>query len=135
MLDDRQLCLDLRDLLESQQMTVGWFSKGFDITHLRSRLVLHGERPLKKMFHLDCIWYYKGWRGLKFGSAKMKNVAQHLGMEPKPDVSAETWMKARVGDKKAMDEVCDRCEADVRITRAITDHTLDLALVSTIQQY
>lgn len=135
LIDDRQLCLDLRDHLETFQLTVGWYSKGFDLTHLRSRLVLHGERPLKEHLHLDCIWFYKGWRGLRPMSAKMKHVAEFLDLERKPDVAPETWMKAKAGNKRALNEVCDRCEADVRITKAITDKSFELGLVRNIQRY
>ena len=135
MTDDRQLCIDLRDYLEEHHITAGYFSKGFDISHLRSRLVLHGERPLKEQLHLDPIWYFKGWRGLKFGSAKMKWVAEYLGLEPKPDVPAMVWLKARAGNRSAIREVVDRCEADVRITRAIAEHAADLGFVKNIGRY
>jgi uncharacterized protein YprB with RNaseH-like and TPR domain len=133
--DDRELCIDVRDYLETFHMTAGWFSKGFDIAHFRTRLVLNGERPLKEMLHMDCIWYFRGWRGLKPMSSKMKHVAEFFGLEKKPDVAPEVWMKAKGGNKKALDEVCDRCEADVRITQAITEKALDLGLVKNISRY
>lgn len=135
MTDDRQLCVDLRDFLEACHMTVGWFSKGFDLSHLRTRLVLHGERPLKEMLHVDAIWHFKGWRGLKPMSSKMKHVAEFLGFEPKPDVKPEVWMAAKGGNRKAMDEVCSRCEADVRITVALTERAIELGLVKNIGTY
>lgn len=135
MTDDHALVVDLRDYLEAFHITAGWFSKGFDITHLRSRLVLHGERPLREHLHLDCIWMFKGWRGLRPMSSKMKHVAEFLKLEPKPDVPPEVWMAAKGGNRAALDEVCDRCEADVRITAAITEKAFDLGLVKTIQRY
>lgn len=135
MTDDRQLCIDLRDYLETFHLTAGWYSKGFDLTHLRSRLVLHGERPLREMLHMDCIWYFKGWRGLRPMSSKMKYVAEFLGTEQKPDVTPDVWMKAKGGNRKAMDEVCDRCEADVRVTHQISEKALDLGLVKNIGKY
>lgn len=135
MLDDKQLCIDLRELLDQQHLHAGWFSKGFDITHVNSRLAIHGERRLQSKLHMDCIWYYKGWRGLRFQTSKMKHVAEALGLERKPDVEAETWMQARAGRKKAMDEVVDRCEADVRITRQISERTLATGLVKNLGVY
>ena len=68
-------------------------------------------------------------------SSKMKHVSEYFGFESKPDVAPETWMKAKGGNKKALDEVVDRCEADVRITRQITEKALDIGLVKTIQRY
>ena len=135
MLDDKQLCLDLRDLLEEQHMTVGYYSKGFDIPHLRSRLALNKDRLLTPCFHFDPIWAFKGWRGLKFHSGKMKHVAVQLGLEMKPEVKPEVWMGARAGRKKEIDEVVDRCEADVRITREITQYVWDNKLLKSIQMY
>jgi uncharacterized protein YprB with RNaseH-like and TPR domain len=135
MTDDKQLCIDVRDYLETFHCTSGWFSKGFDMSFLRTRLVMHGERPLKEHLHLDCIWYYKGWRFLKPMSSKMKHVAEFLKLERKPDVAPDVWMAAKGGNKKALDEVVDRCEADVRITQQITDKSFDLGLVRTINRY
>lgn len=135
MTDDRELCLALRDLLEEHDLSVGYFSKGFDIPHLRTRLVLHGERPLKEMLHYDPIWFVKGWRGLKPMSAKMKHVTKFFGFEEKPEVAPEVWLKARGGNRKAMDEVCGRCQDDVRITAKIAQEILRLGLPKTLQRY
>jgi len=135
MTDDRALLVDLRDYLETFHITSGYFSKGFDLSLLRSRLVLHGERPLQEHLHYDPIWYFKGWRGLKPMSSKMKHVAEFLELEQKPDVAPETWMKAKGGNRRAMDEVVERCEADVRITRAIGEKAIELGLVKNIGRY
>lgn len=135
MVDDRWLCIDLRDFLEQHHLTCGWYSKGFDMPHLRSRLALHGERLLRKQIHFDPIWGFKGWRGVSFGSAKMKKVAENLGIEQKPDVHADVWMAAKVGDRDAMDEVVERCNADVRITRVLAEYALENDLLSNIGRY
>ena len=133
--DDRQLCLDLRDLLEQHHITCGYFSKGFDLAHLRTRLVLNGERPLAEQLHFDPIWFWKGWRGLRPRSSKMKHVTAFLDFEQKPDVPAEVWLKARLGNRQAIDEVVDRCEADVRITRAIAEKTIEMGFGKNIGRY
>lgn len=137
MTDDHQLLVDFRESLKSRHLTSGWFTKGFDISHINSRLAYHGETELlPSTLHLDCIWFFKGWRGLKPQSSKMKHVAEFFKLsEQKPDVPPEVWLLARNGDKKAMDEVVDRCEADVRITRAITERALDMGLVRNIGVY
>ena len=137
MADDRQLCCDLRDLLMSRHMHVGYFSTGFDIKQLRSRLAWHGEtRLLERRLHADPIWAFKGWRGLDPMSASMKNVAKFLKLdEQKPEVEPATWLQARLGDKKAMNTVVERCAADVRITKKIFVRTLDLNLMTGIKSY
>jgi uncharacterized protein YprB with RNaseH-like and TPR domain len=135
MQDDRSLCVDLRDFLESHHITCGYFSKGFDLAHLRTRLVHHGERPLKRQLHFDPIWGFKGWRGIKPRSSKMKHVTNFLGLEAKPDVPAEVWLKARLGNRAAIDIVAERCEADVRITQQISEKCLELGLLKNISEY
>lgn len=134
-LDDRALAIAARDLLDAQHMHAGWFSKGFDICHLNSRLALLGERLLQPKLHMDAIWYFKGWRGLRLGSSKMKTVAAELGLQRKPDVDSVVWMGARAGRRKEMDIVVERCEADVRITRAITERALEMGLMKNIGVY
>lgn len=136
MVDDRLLLIDLRDYLESFHCTMGWFTKGFDLPHVRSRLVLQGERPLKEMLHVDGIWYYKGWRGLKFGSARLGKVAANLKTpNQKPEVEADVWMGAKAGDRTCLDEVVDRCEADVLTTYDVIRKSFDLGLIKNIQRY
>lgn len=135
MTDDGAMCVDLRNHLEEFDLLVGWFSKGFDIAHLRTRLVLAGERPLHKHFHIDPCWCYKGWRGLKPKSASLDSVSSFFGFEEKPKVLPEVWMKAKAGNKKAMDEAVERCEADTRITATVYRKTLDLDLIQNISKY
>lgn len=136
MIDDRALLVDVRDFLEEHHITCGYYSKGFDQSHLRSRLLIHGERPLKKKMHFDPIWGYKGWRGVSFGSARMATVTKYVpGCESKPEVSSDTWMAARVGDTTAMDEVVERCESDVRNTRTIAEHCIENELLANITMY
>lgn len=137
MTDDRQLCCDLRDLLHSRHMHVGYFSTGFDVKQLRTRLAWHGERNLlQRRLHADPIWSFKGWRGLDPMSAKMKNVAKFFRLpEQKPDVLPEVWLKARQGQRAAMDEIVERCEADVRITNELFVKVCDLGLLTGIRSY
>jgi DNA polymerase III epsilon subunit-like protein len=71
------------DEIEKHTISCGYFSKGFDIGFLNARLLFHGRRLLRPMLHHDPIWGFKGWRGVKIGSASMKNVAEYLGLSAK----------------------------------------------------
>ena len=137
MADDGELARQIRDELEKYHVTVGWFSKGFDVSFLNTRLVKAGHKPIRPHLHLDPIWYCKGWRGLGARSAKMKVMAEFFDLpERKPDVDVDVWIDAALGgDKKAMDELVERCEADVRITKDLTERILDTGLVKNIQTY
>ena len=134
--DDRRLAVAIRDALESHHITVGYYSKGFDIPFLNTRLLVHGERRLNPGLHVDPIWFYRGWRGMKVRSSSMKVIAKVLNLdEQKMDVPDETWINARHGSKEAMDVVCERCESDVRVTMKILCHCLDNKLMKKIGTY
>lgn len=135
MIDDAALCVALRDFLNDFHIHITFYGKGFDVPHLNSRLALNGERRLDPAWHLDVCWAFKGWRGLKFQTGKMKHVAEALGLEQKPSVPPEVWMEAKAGRKKAMNEVVERCEADARITAQIAEYVADNDLLKSIQRY
>ncbi|MEK0326396.1 MAG: hypothetical protein QQN63_11900, partial [Nitrosopumilus sp.] len=90
----------------------------------------------KSMLHLDAIWYAKGWRGIKPNGASLAAVAEFFGLEEsKMKVDADTWIKARTGNRKAMDIIVERCESDVRLTQEVTERLLDADVVKNIQTY
>ena len=134
--DDRKLAVAIRDEIEKHTISCGYFSKGFDIGFLNARLLAGDERLLKPMLHHDPIWGFKGWRGVKIGSASMKNVAEYLGLEQKMQLPKETWIKAGMGNRVALEQIVDRCESDVRITWDIAQYVLTNRLLKTpIQMY
>ena len=135
--DDSKLAKALRDELEKYHITIGWYSKGFDIAFLNTRLVKAGLKPIRSHLHLDPIWACKGWRGLKPRSAKMAVMSEFFNLgERKPGVDVDVWIDAaHAGDKAAMDILVERCEADVRITHELTIKLLDTGLIKSIQSY
>lgn len=133
--DDSEITVLIRDMLETFHITVGWFSKGFDIAMLNTRLVKNGHATIRPGLHLDPIWYCKGWRGLNARSAKMKVMAEFFDLERKPDVDVDVWISASSGDRASMDILVKRCEADVRITQQLTERILDTRLVKNITSY
>lgn len=134
---DGDLAVAIRDAIESHDISCGYFSKGFDIGFLNARLAASGHRTLKRMPHFDPMWGYKGWRGLKIGSASMKNVADYLGLdEQKFDVPKSVWAAANAGDVDALETIIERCESDVRVTMRIAKHCLQNRLLKNpIQVY
>lgn len=136
MADDRTLAVAVRDLLEQHHMLVGWYSKGFDIPFLNTRLVQNGERRVKPMLHLDPIFFYRGWHGIKPRSSKLSVVAEFYNLpERKMDVDVSVWVAAQGGDTDAMDTLCERCESDVRLLAEVTRRTFDNDLVKNIGRY
>lgn len=137
MADDAEIARRVRDELEKYHITIGWYSKGFDIAFLNTRLVKAGHKPLRSHLHLDPIWVCKGWRGLKPRSAKMAVMSEFFNLpERKPGVDVDVWIDAAMGgSRKAMDELVERCEADVRITYKLTLKLLDTGLIKNITSY
>lgn len=135
--DDGEIAKRIRDELENYHITVGWFSKGFDIAFLNTRLVKAGHKTIRPHLHLDSCWYMKGWRGIKPRSASLKVAAEFFDLpERKPDVDVDVWINAAYGgQKKAMDELVERCKADVRLTQGATEALLDSGVVKNIQTY
>ena len=140
--NDGKLAVAIRDEIERHWISGGYFSKGFDVSFLQTRLILNGERELGKTLHIDPMWFYKGWRGLRFRSSSMKVVAKVLGLaEQKMDVPDEIWQAAQketIGTPahtEAMDMIVDRCESDVRVTLTIMKHALSHRLMKSIQSY
>ena len=61
--EDGSLAVAIRDRIERNTFSCGYFTKGFDFGFLNARLLAHNERPIRSHLHLDCIWAYRGWRG------------------------------------------------------------------------
>lgn len=136
MVDDRALCIDIRDKLEDHHLLVAWHGKGFDVPLLNSRLALHDERCIERRLFIDPMYAFRGWRGLKPRSSSLKNVARFFDLEEqKMDVGAEEWLRARLGQKKACDIAQERCESDVRVMEEIYWEAMDRRLVKNISGY
>ena len=136
MADDRSLAVAIRDHLETHHMLVGWHSKGFDVPFLNTRLLQNGERKMRGMLHLDPMYAYRGWHGVKPRSSRLSTVTEYWGLpERKMDVDVEVWVRAQGGDPDALDILCERCESDVRLLAEVTARTFDADLVKNIGRY
>ena len=113
-IDDRKICVAIRDELEKYHMVIGWNSKLFDHSFLDARLAQVGERPFNKHLVLDMMWY-AGQNSLRIGSRKLDNVAKFFKLKSqKTPIDWDDWKRAALGDKEAMDKVVVHCEADVK---------------------
>ena len=111
---------EIRDKLNEHQMIVGWYSKGFDLPFLNTRLTRFGMKGLDRHFHLDLMWTCRGWHGIKPRNAKLSTVAEFFNLEErKMDVDVEIWARASRGDKRSINILVHRCESDVRLLEQI----------------
>lgn len=124
-LDDRGVCVALREELERYDIIVGWNSSNFDASFLNARLLRWGERPLRQdIIHNDPM--YKARQGkysARIGSSKLDNVSRFFRTsEQKTPLDWDTWNLAAMGDQKALDEVQTHCDQDVLVLRLVWNH-------------
>jgi uncharacterized protein YprB with RNaseH-like and TPR domain len=139
---DGPLAIKIRNEVERHWISCGYFSKGFDVSFLQTRLIINEKRKISGMLHADPCWFYRGWRGLSMRSSSMKVVAKVLGLEEnKMEVHDDVWQAAHdevfgsPDHKAAMDIIVDRCESDCRVTLRILKHCLANKLMKNIQTY
>lgn len=116
--DDSRLAVAVRDWLETFDMWVGWNSKMYDIPFIDTRLLIAGERPIRKdIMHVDPMWK-AGQFSLTLHSRRLDAVAKTFRLDSqKTALDPDIWMDAAEGDKTAMDYVVEHCEADVLVLR------------------
>lgn len=139
---DGPLAIKIRNEVERHWISCGYFSKGFDVSFLQTRLIINKERKINGMLHADPCWFYRGWRGLSIRSSSMKVVAKVLGLEEnKMEVHDDIWQAAHdevfgsPNHRAAMDIIVDRCESDCRVTLGILKHCLANKLMKNILTY
>jgi len=120
-LDDRGLCIWLRDTLEQDyDVLVGWNSKMFDRDFLNVRLVMeHHENPLRERLHVDAMYLVPQGKM----SRSLDNVARALRLQDdrvhKTKFDKRIWALANAGDEEAMAHIVDHNYKDVLLTRRV----------------
>lgn len=134
--DDLELATLIRDRLEQHHFICGWHSKGFDIPFLNTRLSQQGQRRIRPILHIDPMYYYRGWHGIKPRNSKLSTVAEFWNLDDrKKQVDGQVWVKAQGGNKEALDILVSRCESDATLLAKIVNKTFDADLVKTISLY
>lgn len=120
--DDRLLACAIRDYLETFDVWVGWNSRMYDIPFINTRLLIHGERPLRQdIMHIDPMWK-AGRFSLTLHSRRLDAVAKTFRLaEQKTPLDFDVWQDAAMGETEAIDYVVKHCEADVLVLREAFD--------------
>ena len=117
-MDDHATVLLLRDWLESYDYVCTYYGTGFDIPYLNTRLIVHGERPISRLRHVDL--YYTAKFQLKLHSNRLDVVAETLfGKSEKTRVLGPVWTRAAQGDPEAMKYIVEHCEIDVEVLERV----------------
>ena len=123
--NDQRVVREAKDLLEAANCWVGYYSKGFDIPMLNTRLLKWGYEPIEKRPHVDL--YYT----LKYNLLTSRKSQAHLlewleTPEHKMTVTAELWNKVLYDFDIAMTTLVKRCESDTAGLEALYKKTKHL---------
>lgn len=123
--NDQRVVREAKDALESYSAWVGYYSKGYDVPMLNTRLLRWGRLPLEKRPHIDM--YYV----LKYSLLTARRSQGHLlswleTPEEKMTVSAETWNRILHDYKRTMPLMVRRCESDAAGLEALYRRTKHL---------
>jgi len=110
--NDQRLVREVKEELEKYECWCGYFSKGFDIPFLNTRLLKWELLPIDKRHHIDMYYTLKS----NLLTAR-KSQAHLLGWlrtkEEKMSVSASDWSELPFKMKEHMPVMRARCESDV----------------------
>ena len=119
-LDDKGLVKKFAEVYNTADYTCGWYSSRFDIPMIRTKLLKHRLPPLAPIPHLD-LWRTARYK-LKLHSNRLQVVQEFLGTtHDKTPIHFDDWLKAAVGDRKALAHVRKHCELDVRVLEEVFD--------------
>ena len=118
--DERECVVAIRDELERADYVCTYYGTGFDLPYLNTRLIIHGERPLHQIRHVDL--YYVAKFKLKLNRNRLANVEMALfGVSNKTEILPGIWRRALQGDQAALDYIADHCQRDVAILERCFD--------------
>ena len=112
LLSDHAVCLTLRDALETADYVVTWYGTKFDIPYINTRLLMHDERPINRLRHVDL--YYSARFRLRLHSNRLQVAAETLlDKSDKTRVIGGVWQRAAQGSDEDMKYIIEHCKVDV----------------------
>ena|SRR2546428_3680729 len=123
--DDKTVVKAVSEHLAQFDCWVGYYSKGFDLPMLNTRLLQHGLPPIAKRHHIDLYFT------LRYNLLTARKSQGHLldwlqTPEKKMSVSAEEWNRVLSNPKAAMPIMIKRCESDVKGLEDLYERTRHL---------
>lgn len=118
---DRRIVKSLLKAMEQFDCVVTYYGTGFDIPFIRTRAYSNGFDffNVGQIKHIDLYYIVKS--KLKLQRSSLEAATHLFGIEGKNHVDPEIWMRAAVGDPKAMEYVLDHNQRDVDILNGLHD--------------
>ena len=109
--NDQKVVREAKEILEQYQCWVGYYSRGFDIPYLNTRLLKWGVDPIEQRHHLDMYFSLK--YKMKMSRKGLGAVADFLRVDtPKINVPQHVWSEMPFNMDKHMKPMITRCEGD-----------------------
>ncbi len=117
-LDDSGLVKKFAEVYNTADYTCGWYSARFDLPMIRTKLLKWGEPPLAPIPHVD-LWRTARYK-LKLHSNRLQVVQELLGTKhSKTPIHFDDWLRAAVGNEKALARVREHCRLDVVVLEEV----------------
>src|SRR3972149_4636607 len=112
---DKRLVQDCVTTLSKFKRIYTYYGTRFDIPFLRTRAVYHGIdfMPFGLIQHQDL--YFLVRNKFKFSRNRLEGVTEFLGIDGKTKLDGNIWVRATIGDKKALVYILEHNIADVVI--------------------
>jgi len=112
---DKKLIKQLIEDLLKYDIIVTYFGTRYDIPFIRSRALSHGMKfpVFGTVQHKDV--YYMVRNKMKLHKSSLESATNFLGIKGKDHVKGNFWMRAKVGDTKALKYVYSHNVKDVEI--------------------
>jgi DNA polymerase elongation subunit (family B) len=113
--DDKDLCADLRKLLDAADVVVAHNGDAFDVKKINSRLITNGFKPPSPYKTIDTLKISRS--AFKFDSNKLDHVGRYLNEGRKiPNTGAALWRGVvEDGDPKAWATMRRYCKQDTAL--------------------
>lgn len=122
---DQKVLREAKDFLEQFDCWVGYYSKGFDIPMLNTRLLKWGMPPIEKRLHLDMYFSLKA--NLLTARKSQSHLLSWLGTpEQKMSVGADVWSEMGFKMDEHLPTMVERCESDTIGLQDLYDRTKHL---------
>ena len=109
--NDQRVVREAKKELESYECWCGYFSKGFDIPMLNTRLLKWGQPPIQTRPHIDM--YYTLKANVLTARRSQAHLLEWLDTpEKKLHVGADMWNKVLSNPRIVMPKMVERCESD-----------------------
>lgn len=123
--NDQRVVREAKEALEQYDLICGYYSKGFDIPMINTRLLRWGCDPVRKIPHLDMYFTLKA--NILTARRSQGHLLSWLGTpEQKMTVGAEEWNQILGDTEGSMPTMIRRCESDVAGLEGLYNRTKHL---------